>query len=106
MSGCYSLLLPGVLLFGKILAFGSFGSFGSPGVHRLCAGHSLGSRLANTGPCDSHLCVCCRGHSYRVVDQYTCRHVPVGRGRFFIIDLLPGPDYCAVLCVGPVQPAD
>ena len=106
MSGYDSLLLPGVLPFGKILAFGSFGSFGSPGIYHLCAGHSPRSRLAHTGPCDSHLCVCRRGHSSRVVDQYTCRHFPVGRVRFFGIDLLPGPNYCAVLCGGPVPPAN
>ena len=106
MLGCYFLLLLGVLLYGKILAFDSVGIFSSLGVYRLCIGHILGSRLAHTGPCGSHLCVCNHGHSYRVVDQYIYRRVHVGRGRFAEIDLLPGPDYCTVLCVGLVQPAD
>ena len=106
MLGCYSLLLPDVLLFGKILAFDSVGSFGSLGVYRLCVGHIPGSRLAHTCPCDSHLCVSRCGHSYHSVDQYIYRRIHVGRGRLSGIDLLPGPNCSVVLCVGPVQPAN
>ena len=106
MLGCYSLLLPAVLLFGKILAFDSVGSFGSLGVYRLYVGHIPGSHLAHTGPFDSRLCIFHRSHSRHVVDQYICRRVHVGRGRLSGIDLLPGPDCCAVLCAELVPPAD
>ena len=67
MSGFHSLLLPGVLLFGKILAFGSFGSSSSPGVSRPCVDRTPGIRLGYTGPWDSYLRVYPLGHSYRVV---------------------------------------
>ena len=102
MLSCHSLLLPGVPLFVKILAFDFVGSFGSHGVSRLYVGHTPGIRLGHTGPWDSYLCVCHPGHSYRVVDQYICRRVHGGCGRFSGIDPLPGPNCCAVLCVRPV----
>ena len=106
MPGCHSLLLPGVPLFGKILAFDFVGSFGSRGISRLYVDHTPGIRLGHTGPWDSYLCVYPLGHSYRVVGQYIYRRVHVGYGRLSGIDPPPGPDCCAVLCVGLVQPAD
>ena len=106
MSGFHSLLRLDVLLFGKILAFGSFGSSGSPDVSRPCVDRTPGIRLGYTGPGDSYLCVYPLGHSYRVVGQCICRDVLVGCGRLSGNDPLPGPDCCMVLCAELVPPAD
>ena len=101
MLGCYSLLLLGVPLCGKILAFDSVGSFGSLGVYRLYVGHIPGSHLVHTSPS-----VFRRDHSRHVADQCIYRYAGVGRSRLSRIGLLWGPDCSVVLCVGPVPLAD